>query len=257
MSSDVGPLPVPCGLIKVWYSTIGTAFAGTNNWRVLGGFLRCWLGGSSATVFASQTCKRLAFTVFPICPCCGKMWRFRGWWNHAPYLELGVLKIQRANVCLTCYQSRYIYNDQKRLCEFWSTQCKRCGVEYHDVLMHDQRACEKLIWIDSSEPSELSDEENEQSDDSEGSETLIHSQNDSQLLGWNVRVMDHPRPLSLARCCVCWRQLGDPSVRAYRCSRCKMALFCGVSCQKRHWSQHRAFCKTFALKIDASSSSGR
>ena len=40
-------------------------------------------------------------------------------------------------------------------------------------------------------------------------------------------------------CLFCARE----PVHAQRCSRCKVAIYCGAECQKAHWKTHRADCK--------------
>ena len=48
-------------------------------------------------------------------------------------------------------------------------------------------------------------------------------------------------------CCVyAWENTEDPAT-LQRCSRCKVVLYCGLSCQKEHWVKvHKAYCKVLS-----------
>ncbi len=50
----------------------------------------------------------------------------------------------------------------------------------------------------------------------------------------------------------------EPTSKASRCSQCKMAYFCSISCQKRAWPQHKRDCSassSYTLKLDATTKS--
>ena len=34
----------------------------------------------------------------------------------------------------------------------------------------------------------------------------------------------------------------DPDVKKLQCSRCRMAMYCSATCQKRHWKEHKMVC---------------
>jgi hypothetical protein len=38
----------------------------------------------------------------------------------------------------------------------------------------------------------------------------------------------------------------DPTAELKKCSRCSVAWYCSVECQKKHLKQHRDICKTIA-----------
>lgn len=64
------------------------------------------------------------------------------------------------------------------------------------------------------------------------SEEYIRSLPDRTTVTMTVDTVPEPRT------CI---QCGKPATK--RCSKCKIAKYCGTECQKAHWSQHKESCK--------------
>ena len=47
-------------------------------------------------------------------------------------------------------------------------------------------------------------------------------------------------------------QNSDPDVKKLQCGRCRMAMYCSSTCQKRHWKEHKKACNMIAEKKVAS-----
>ena len=40
----------------------------------------------------------------------------------------------------------------------------------------------------------------------------------------------------------------DPDIKKLQCSRCRMAMYCSATCQKKHWKEHKKVCNMVAEK---------
>ena len=70
--------------------------------------------------------------------------------------------------------------------------------------------------------------------------TLIHK----DIKEKNIK--DTSEPKTNIHCNEC----NKPLVKVMRCSRCKMAHYCGVDCQLKAWKEHKIECKKYQTNIE-------